>query len=472
METVERPEEMIARLSAENERLRQQLKPTPRVHGSATHRLRAIIAVILIVFGTLLAPVAVLALFTKAEVTNTDRFVATVEPLIRNAAFRGYLVDEVVTTVNTQVDFDALSADLFSGLATLDLPPRAQAALPLLQQPAAEGMRSLVRSTAERVVSSEAFAQVWGEALRVSHTQIQAALSGDQSAALVISENGELGIQLGPVIAEIKTQLVAQGFTLATRIPDIDRTIPIAQADALVQARTAYTLLDTLGFVLPWLSLALITAGVLVARKRARALIWAGLSLAAIMILLIGALAITRIFFVSALSPDPLPRDVAGAVFDSVAPFISASALAAALVGGGVAVVAYLAGPFRGARALRGFTRETAGGVRNSALNSGISTGGFGRFVYRARRTLHVLVAVISAAVILFVRPLTPSTIIWTAVIALLAILLIELLQLPPDTRQETDVETNTNTDIDTDATEEIVLVPVQEETTGRSDTD
>ena len=81
--------------------------------------------------------------------------------------------------VDQQVDFDTIAADLFTGLAELNLPPRAESALTLLQQPAAEGMRSLV------------------------------------------------------------------------------------------QAQTAYTLLNLVGFVLPWLSLLLITAGVLTARGKA-----------------------------------------------------------------------------------------------------------------------------------------------------------------------------------------------------------
>lgn len=435
MQTTESPEQRISRLEAENRALREgrgaDLAPagpsTPRSRG----RVRAFFAVLLIAFGVLLAPVAVIALWTKAEVTDTDRFVESVAPLIDDAEFSAYLVDEVVTAVDQQVDFNALTADLFTGLAELDLPPRAESALGLLQQPAAEGMRSLVRSATERVIASDAFEQVWDQALRVSHTQITAALSGDESAALTISDTGELGIQLGPVIERVKEQLVAQGFGLAENIPAVDRTIPIAQSDALVQAQAAYALLDLLGFVLPWVSLLLITAGVLLARGKAKMLIGAGLALAAMMALLGVALTIGETLFVNALSPDPLSSGAALAVYNTIAPFIAASAVSVGLVGFTVAIVAYLAGPFRGARALRRVTLDTTARVRASAEHSGVTTGGFGVWLHRARRYLRITVAVLAAVIVLFVRPLTPAVIIWTAVLALLAIVLIELLQRP-----------------------------------------
>ncbi|MFO7691213.1 MAG: hypothetical protein R6W83_11790, partial [Cryobacterium sp.] len=385
---------------------------------------------------------------------DTDRFVQSVSPLIDDAAFQAYLVDEVVTAVDQQVDFDTIAADLFTGIAELELPPRAQAALTLLQQPAAEGMRSLVRSTTERVIASDAFAQVWDQTLRVSHTQITAALSGDESGALAISDTGELGIQLGPVIEGVKAQLVAQGFGLAENIPAVDRVIPIAQSDALVQAQAAYVLLDLLGFVLPWLSLLLITAGVLLARGKAKALIGAGLALAAVMALLGVALTIGRSLFVAEVSPEPLSRGAALALYNTIAPFINASALSVGLVGFTVAIVAYLAGPFRGARALRRVTVDTSARVRASAQESGADTGGFGLWLHRARRYLRIGVAVLAALIVLFVRPLTPAVIIWTAVLALVVILLIELLQRPaaeaeavdaleppPDTPAETPAE-------------------------------
>lgn len=442
----------LVRLSRENAILRERLDaaeaasaasaetvPLPGLAAPAAapppsrQRWRAVLAVVLIAFGVLLAPVAVVSQWTKTVVTDTDTFVATVAPLADDPAFQAFLVTEIVGVVEEQVDIEALATDLFDGLASLDLPPRAQDALKLLEAPAVEGVRSLIRTAAERVVASDAFANVWEEALRLSQTQIIAALEGDTSSALVITDTGEVGIQLGPIIAEVKKQLVDQGFGLAANIPEIDRTIPIAQSDALVQARTAYQLLNLAGTWLPWVSLVLIAAGVLVARRRSLALIWAGVTLGLSMALLAAGVSVGRFFFINALSPDYLPSDLAGTVYDSLVPLVYASALSVGLAAVTVAVVAYLAGPFRGAIAVRRLVTDGARHLRASAAGSGVTTGRTGVWLYRARRFIRAAVGIGAAAVALFWRPLTPPVIIWTAVLALIVVLLLELLQRPPD---------------------------------------
>jgi len=389
MNRTENPEQEIARLTRENARLRGQVESgtlAARPRTRARGRIRGFFAVLLIALGALLAPVAVVAFWTKAEVTDTSRFVATLAPLAENPVFQAFLVDEIVVAIESQVGIKTVASDLFDGLSSLDLPPRAAAALRLLEQPAVDGVRSLIRTAAEKIVTSEAFAQVWEEALRISHTQLVAALHGDESAALVIGETGEVGIALGPVLDAVKKQLVAQGFTLAERIPEVDRTIPLAQSDALVQARTAYQLLDILGFVLPWAGILLLAAGVIVARRRARALIWAGLSLALAMALLRAGIVIGRILFLGAVSPAYIPKGVSESIYDTATPFITGSALSIGLVGVTVAVVGYLAGPFRGAAVVRRFTTDTAGRFRASMERSGVSTGPFGEWLHRARR--------------------------------------------------------------------------------------
>ncbi|MBX0299415.1 hypothetical protein K2F54_05420 [Cryobacterium sp. 1639] len=424
------PADEIARLSAENARLRGQLGPAAEHRAAA--RWRAFFAALLITIGVILAPVSVVAYWTKGYINDTDRFVASLAPLAEDPAVQAYLVDEIVTVVNDNVDIEGITSDLFDGLANLDLPPAAQNALGLLEQPAIQGVQGLIRSTATNIVASDAFAQLWEQALRTSQTQVIAALEGDTGGALVISDTGEIGIQLGPIIDEVKTELVNRGFSLAQNIPEVDRTIVVAQSDSLVQARTGYQLLNVLGFVLPVVSLGLIALGVLVAKRRSRTLIWAGLTLALSMAILAAGIAVGRILFISALSPTYLPNNVAQALYDAVVPFINTTALSVGLVGFTVAVVAYLAGPFRGSGMLRRSTIGTAASIRAAAGNAGITTGGFGAFLYHYRRLAHVLIGLAAAAVAIFWRPLTPPVILWTAVLALIAVLLVEVLQRPP----------------------------------------
>ena len=71
-----------------------------------------------------------------------------------------YIGDQVTAAIEEQVDIPALTSDVFDGIRALDLPPRAEQALGLLEGPATQGLQSLVSDIVDRVVTSPAFADV------------------------------------------------------------------------------------------------------------------------------------------------------------------------------------------------------------------------------------------------------------------------------------------------------------------------
>jgi cytochrome c-type biogenesis protein CcmH/NrfG len=85
--------ERVAALSnderAELERLRgevEALRSAAAVRRSTRRRFdwRPVLAAVLIVLGCALAPVALTTVWAHNQVTDTDRFVATVSPLVRD----------------------------------------------------------------------------------------------------------------------------------------------------------------------------------------------------------------------------------------------------------------------------------------------------------------------------------------------------------------------------------------------------
>src|SRR5512133_1168396 len=82
------PADEIARLSAENARLRGQLGPAAEHRAAA--RGRAFFAALLIIIGVVLAPVSVVAYWTKGYIHDTDRFVASLAPLADDPAVQAY----------------------------------------------------------------------------------------------------------------------------------------------------------------------------------------------------------------------------------------------------------------------------------------------------------------------------------------------------------------------------------------------
>jgi hypothetical protein len=433
----------IDELESENALLREQadvratipIEPLDRNRQPSAARRRGwgwtVLATVLIAVGAILAPVAVVASWAGIVLTDTERFVATYAPLADDPAIQAYVTGETVIVINEQVDIPQLTADVIDGITSLGTGPAATRALEALKGPAASGIQSLIQTGVSTFVESEAFADVWRSALRVSHTQLVAVMQSDPDAALAIGGDGTLGIQLGPVIDAVKTALLAQGIDLASQIPTIDRTIVIAQSDALPTIQLAYGLAVSAGSWLPWIALLFLVAGVLVARRRTVALIWAAVALALAMALTAAAFGVGSIVFVSSVSPALLPSDVAGLLYETVAHDLRTTAVAVLVLAVVVAFVAWLAGPFETPRRLRALATEGANRIRGAAERRGVTTGRVGEWLYAQRVLLRVVVAVAGASIVLFVRPLTPALTIWTLVLAAVVVAVLEILQRP-----------------------------------------
>jgi hypothetical protein len=401
----------------------------PRRRGRG--RGRTVASVALVVLGLLLAPVAVAANWAESQLADTDAFVSTFAPLAEDDAVKALLVTQVMAVVDEQVDFEKTTGEVFDAVKDLGLAPAASTALEALKKPAAVGLQSLATSAVTGFVDSPAFADIWAEALRLSHQQLVAAMTSSPSAALSISSSGELAIQLGPIIEAVKTSMVTQGLGFAEAIPTVDISIVVAKSDSFAQLTLAYGLAVTLGMWLPWIALALLVAGVVVAKRRKVALVWTSLALGVLMVLLGFAVRIGNVITVASIAPRYLPLDAAGAIYDTVTSMVSSTLSALAVLAFTVTVISWAIGPFRPAPALRAAFAEGTSRLRRIGDERGISTGAFGRVLARQRVVIQVLVGLAGAAVILFVRPLSIGQIIGTAVVVVVLLLVVEVLQRP-----------------------------------------
>jgi hypothetical protein len=434
-------ERRVAALEAENATLRGRLdpnstEPLPDLTPAPEPKHKrgwgwTLLAVVLIVIGAILAPVAVVASWAKVQLTDTDAFVATYAPLAKDPGVQAYVTDETVKVIQQHVDIPQLTSQVIDGITGLGTGPVATRALEALKAPLAQGIVSLIQTTVGRFVASDAFAQVWQDALRASHTQLEATMQGNPQAAVAIGKDGSVGIQLGPIIDRIKQLLVEQGITFASRIPTIDKTITVAQNSSIPTLQAFYNLAIVAGAWLPWVSIGLLALGVIVARRRALALIGAASALAIAMIVVVAGIAIGQVVFISSASPKLVPAGVATTLYTTVTTAMKDTGVAVLVLAIVVALVGWYSGPFAVPRKLRGFFGSGVTWVREAAERQGITTGRVGEWLYAQRVLLRAAVAVIAAAVVLFVRPLTPSLIIWTLVIAAVVIAILELVQRP-----------------------------------------
>ncbi|MGF1429864.1 hypothetical protein [Kitasatospora sp. LaBMicrA B282] len=386
--------------------------PAPR-----HHRLRSTGAVLLIVLASVLSLLAVLAVWLSDEVTDTDRFVATMAPLARDPQVQSAVSDRVSKAVLEQIDVPAVVNQLAQAAAQPGVPPQAAALIGSLSGPIGNGLTALVGGAADSVVSSDAFADVWTGALRTGHAALVKALTGQGGGAVQLTDD-QVTIDVGPAVDRVKTQLVDSGFTLAGRIPTVHTQFTVFASPDLAKVRSGFRLLQLLGVWVPVVAALVAAAGVLLAANRRRALCGAALGVAAAMLVLGVALAVFRSFFLDHL-PAGVSSGAAGAVYDALVHYLRNAVRSVGALAVLVALGAFFVGPSRAARTVRSACGTAIAGVRSVAESAGFRAGPVGPFVARFKRLIGIVILLGASAVFLAWDDPTGVVVFWFAVVIL-----------------------------------------------------
>jgi hypothetical protein len=390
------------------------------------HPFRSLGSVLLILFAALLSLLSVVAVWANSIVQDTDRYVATVGPLASDPDVQKAVTNRVTDAVLAQVDVDALVKQLTDAAAEEGVPPRVAALLGDLDGPIANGLKQLVSSTVERVVTSSAFETVWVNANRRAHTALDKALTGQADSAVKLEDN-RVVIDLGPIVANVKDQLVDAGFSPAAKIPAVHTDFVVFASKDIGEVRTYVRVLEILGGWLPVIALLVAAAGVYVAFNRRHALIGAALAVFVAMLVLGISLTVARDVYLNHLPPG-VSQAAAGSVYDALVKFLRAGVRALAAVALFTAAGAFLAGPSRIAVLTRTGCRRSIGALRDVTTSAGLRLGALGRFVHRFKRWIGVAILVVAAVVLFTWTYPTTAVVVWTAVITLVGFAIREFL--------------------------------------------
>jgi len=177
--------------------------------------------------------------------------------------------------------------------------------------------------------------------------------------------------------------------------------------------------------------LALLAGGVWVARRHRRALVGAGLGVAASMLVLAIGLLIGRSIYLNSI-PSSIPSDAAAAAFDAMVYFIKVGLRVVLAVGLVVAIGAFITGPSRAAIQTRSGLKSGVGYIRNFGESRGVSAGPAGEWTYQHRRGLRIGAVALIALIFVFWGHPTGLVVILLVVILLLLLGIIELIGRPP----------------------------------------
>jgi len=394
-------------------------------------RWRTILAVVLIVVGCVLAPLAGVAVWARNQVTNTDRYVRTVAPLASDPAIQQAIADQITTQIFTYLDVRGLTNQTVDALAERGLRPQVADQLRGFAGPLASGIQGFVRTEVDKIVQSQAFADAWIQANRVAHQALVKALTGQGGEAITV-EGDTVTLNLAPFIATVKQRLVASGFGLATRIPQVNASFVLFDVKNLTQARSAFDLLNTLGIWLPIIAIVLLGIGVVVAKDHRRALVGAAVGVAVAMVGLGLSLAVFRTIYLDAVPAAVLPHDAAAVLYDTIVAYLRLglrTILVLALV---VAAGAFLTG--QSTTALRTRQRRTSGigRLRGGTEHAGCRTGPVWTWVYANKQLLRIAAVTLGTLALVFWGQPTGKTILLLAGLLLVALALIEFLGQPP----------------------------------------
>ena len=440
----------LERLRAENAALRAQVRekaattdtttaPLETAERARRQRWRTIVATLLIVVGCVLAPLSVAAIWTRNQVTNTDRYVATVAPLANDPAIQSAVADQITAQVFNYIDVQGLTNQAVDALAERGLTPALADQLRALAVPIANGVQSFTRSQVGRVVESDAFADAWVQANRVAHQQLVAALTGEGGGSVTV-ENDTVTLNMAAFIETVKQRLVESGFSVAARIPTVDASFVLFQSADVTRARSAFNLLNTLGVWLPVIAIVLLVLGVYVAKDHRRATVGAALGVAISMVVLALGLAVFRSIYLDAVPASVLPHDAAAVLYDTIIRFLRLglrSVLVLALV---VAAGAFLSGQSVTAVRTREGLSHAIGWLAGGAERAGFSTGPVGTWVYTNKRVLRIAaVALAALALVFWTRP-TGKVVLGLTVALLVVLAIIEFLGRPARPAADVDM--------------------------------
>ncbi len=378
---------MTAEERAEYERLRR--------HAAVRHRrVRRAGSSVLLLLALLLAPLAVVAAWVQDTVSDTDRYVETVAPLASEPPVQEVVINRLTDRVVANVDVKAVTDSLTRVLRDAGAPPRVVEGAESLEGPLRSAVRSVVDRTVTRVITSDAFQQVWEGANRRSHAAVVNMLTGEREGA-VRAEGDTVQLDVGEVVNEVRERLVNAGFDKAAAIPDTDRTITLFHTEELGKAQDTMRLLDILGTWLPVLTVVLAALAVWTAPAHRVMLMITATGVGVMMVVLLVALAVVRRVYLDSVPSTALPTDAAAAIYDTFVRFLRDSTRTLLVVSVITALVAYLYGPGRPARAVRTATNRGTTAAGRGLRRVGVHTGSTGRWLadHRAWTTGGVIAA-------------------------------------------------------------------------------
>lgn len=206
----------------------------------------------LIVLGSILAFLSVLAIWTERQALDTDDWVSTSGRFLENETIRAelsaYLVDQLYENVDVRKELEEILPDDTKDLAG----------------PAAGGLRQVAGQGAEKVLETATAQELWEESNRTAHEQLLAVLENKKEA--ISTDEGNVSLNLGQLVTNLAEQ-VGIGESLAEKLPPDAAQIEILKSDELKTAQDVAIAIKGLALLFSILTFACFGAAIYFSRE-------------------------------------------------------------------------------------------------------------------------------------------------------------------------------------------------------------
>jgi hypothetical protein len=328
----------LARLREENEQLRQSAAKKPSFW-------LAFFSTIFILFACIAVVGAVSASWLHNTALNTEQFVNTVAPLIKDARVSRAVSQE---TVDRLFDRFNLTQRIEKDIKLLPEPLKSQA------QAGAAGVKNLSRTLTSDILKSNAFQKVWRGILTTAHEEALKGLRA--SGPVTLTEQGEVILDVTDVLTEVKDRLASLGlgFLKNQKIPQGLGQVVLYQNSQLGNAKKAVNTLEDLFVVLPIAVVALMILGAAVANDSRHAMIGTSAGFIVVLVGLVIALKVVQYHYINPVH-SAVNRSAAMVVASSVQGGLNRIVLGIIILSLLTIIAAMFSGPYRWADDVHGF---------------------------------------------------------------------------------------------------------------------
>ena len=370
--------------------------------------------------AALLTTPAAIAYWGQRTLTDAQRYVDTVGPLVNSPEVQEAIATKVTDAIQSQVDVEAILNEVFAGIIS-DRPRLQQ-----LVGPLAGAINGLIDREVRAFVASDAFADIWVRVNTRAQQALVRVLEGDESGAVSV-QGDQVVLDVSDVITQVQQRLVDRGLTIVENIPipDVDKQIVLLDAPQLEQARTIYAFANPVARWLILVVAALYLAAFLLARRRPRMTVTIGLVLAANALLVAWALSVGRQLFINELAGTVF-GPASSVFYDTLLTYLERGWQVFLWLGVILVVVGWFAGSNASGTAVR---TTLSGGLETAgaALADG-PVGGPGRWVAANARWLRVAVGVLGAVVLLWGNDVSPSRLFWSLVLTVVLLAVVQVM--------------------------------------------